>query len=413
MKLRALLLISFATCFGSPLWAAVPEWPRFRGPNGSGIASGLNLPEKPGEADVNWRAELPGEGHSSPVIANQRVFLTCAEKSSGERTLVAVDAKDGAIAWKREFTGPVFRQHADNSFAAATPAVDAERVYLLSLSPEGSWLAAFAQADGKELWKKELGNFISQHGPGVSPVVWQDLVIVDFDQDQPKSFVAAFDTKTGAEKWRWEKAGGRHSSSTPCIFEPRNGPAQVVTISSAVGMSGLEARTGKLMWQVPNLFPKRCVASPIVTPGGVIVGQCGEGRAESFVYGVQPTSDGREAKRVYEIIRVGGYVPTPVAHGDFLFLWKEDGLVTCLRAATGEQVWSERLSGSGFYGSPIVAAGRLYNVTKRGELVVLSAGGKFQELARFATGGNSHATAAVAGGRLYLRTLKSLVSLGR
>jgi outer membrane protein assembly factor BamB len=401
-----------ALAFTSTLFAAAPDWPRFRGPNGSGLGGTLSLPEKPTAADVRWKTKLPAEGHSSPVIVGDRIFVTCAEKATGKRTLVCVSAKDGKIVWTMEFTGPVFREHADNSFASATPAVDAERVYLCSFSPEGSWLAAFAQQDGKELWKKELGNFVSQHGPGASPMVWEDLVIVDFDQDQPKSFVAAWDGKSGAEKWRWDKPGDKHSSSTPCIFTPKSGAPQVVTISNTVGVTGLDARTGKVAWQVAGLLPKRCVASPIVTAGGLIVTQCGEGQAESFVHAVKVADDGKSAQSQYEVRRTGGYVPTPVAVGDLLFLWKENGLVTCLRAANNEQVWSERVQGP-FYASPIAVAGRLYNVTRKGELVVVSATDKFSEIARFDLGEASFATPAVSGGRLYLRTMSQLMALGK
>ena len=109
-----------------------PEWPRFRGPNGSGLGTALALPEKPSAADIRWKTALPGEGHSSPVIANGNIFLTCSDKNTGKRTLICVSSKDGSIVWTKEFSGPVFREHPDNSFASATPAVDAERVYLCS-----------------------------------------------------------------------------------------------------------------------------------------------------------------------------------------------------------------------------------------------------------------------------------------
>jgi outer membrane protein assembly factor BamB len=403
--------VLLALALTSTLLAAAPDWPRFRGPNGSGVGGALSLPEKPTAADIRWKTALPGEGNSSPAIAGERIFITSADKS-GKCTLVCVGAKDGKIAWTKDFTSPVFRQHADNSFASATPAVDAERVFLCSMSPDGSWLAAFDQRDGRELWKKELGNFVSQHGPGTSPLVWEDLVILDFDQDQPKSFVAAWDAKTGVEKWRWEKPGDKHSSSTPCIFTPKGGAPQVVTISNTVGVTGLDARTGTVAWQVAGLLPKRCVASPIVTAGGLIVAQCGEGQAESFVYAVKVADDGKSAQSQYEVRRTGGYVPTPLAVGEWLFLWKENGLVTCLRAANNEQVWSERVQGP-FYGSPIAAGGRLYNVTRKGELVVLNAGDKFAEIARLDLGEASFATPAVGGGRLYVRTAGHLLALGR
>ena len=408
---RGLCAFAAASLFSSTLHAALPEWPRFRGPNGSGVGQ-ANLPDAITAQSFNWKIELPGAGHSSPVIAGDRVFVTCNPEGTGKHMLVCVNAKDGKIAWQHEYDGPEFRKHSDNSFASSTAAVDGERVYIAWMSPGTSGLAALDQRDGRELWKKDLGPFVSQHGPGASPIVVDDLVLLDFDPDEPKSFLAAFDAKSGAEKWRWEHEGNKHSSSTPCIFTPKSGGAQAVTISNTIGMTGVDVKTGKVAWQLAGLMPKRCVASPIVTEGGLIVGQCGEGQAESFVYAVKVADDGKSAQKVYEVLRTGGYVPTPLAVGPLLFLWKENGLVTCLRAANNEQVWSERVQGP-FYGSPVAVGARLYNITRKGELVVLSAGEKFQEIARLDLGEGSFATPAVSGGRMYLRTFTHLISVGK
>jgi outer membrane protein assembly factor BamB len=177
-------------------------------------------------------------------------------------------------------------------------------------------------------------------------------------------------------------------------------------------MTSLDPQTGGKNWELPDLLPKRCVASPIVTPGGLVIAQCGEGQAESFVYAVRPGVAGKPPEKVYNVVRTGGYVPTPVAVGDLLFLWKENGLVTCLRAATNEQLWSERVEGP-FYSSPVCVDGRLYNTTRRGDLVVLKAGEKFEPLARIPLGEGSYAAPAIAGGRMYLRTFTHLISVGK
>jgi outer membrane protein assembly factor BamB len=271
---------------------------------------------------------------------------------------------------------------------------------------------ALDQKDGHEVWKADLGPFLSKHGPGTSPFVFEDLVVLDFDQDDGKSFLLGVDAKTGKTRWRREHAGGKSSASTPCIFTPKTGAPQVITESFSTGVVASDARTGAIVWQLPSILTKRCVSSPFVTPGGLIIAQCGEGRAESFVEVVRPAADGKSAERAYGILRVGGYVPTPIAVGELLFLWKENGLVTCVRSATGEQLWSERVEGS-FYGSPVCVNGRLYNMTMRGDLVVLGAGGKFQPPIRIPLGEGSHATPAVSGGRMYLRTFTHLIAVGK
>ncbi len=405
-SLASAIFLSFSFSVGAQ------EWTRFRGPNGSGLGVAPKLPAEFAEKDFNWKIELPGAGHSSPVVWGGRVFVTGNPKGTTKRVLVCVNAADGKTLWQKEYETAGYRMYPDNNYAAASPAVDAERVYFHWASPESSGLAALDQKDGREVWKVDLGPFISQHGPGASPIVFEDLVILNFDQDQPKSFLAAFDAKTGQERWRWEHAGTKHSSSTPCLFTPKSGSPQIITESFDTGLVGNDAHTGAVVWQLPALMTKRCVSTPFVTPAGLIVAQCGEGRAESFVQIVRPAADGKSAEKIHEVVRVGGYVPTPIAVGELLFLWKENGLVTCLRAATAEQLWSARVEGP-YYGSPVAVNGRLYTMTMKGDLIVLAAGEKFTPPVRIPLGEGSHASPAISGGRMYLRTFTQLISVGK
>ncbi|MDB6153536.1 MAG: hypothetical protein JWL90_1989 [Chthoniobacteraceae bacterium] len=403
--------ITLAALTLGPL-ANAQEWTRFRGPNGSGLGKAPNLPAEFSEKDYNWKIELAGTGHSSPVIWGDRIFVTATPKGTARRIIACLNAADGKVLWQKEFDTSAYHLHADNNYSAGSAAVDAERVYLHWAAPEGSGLVALDQKDGHEIWKKELGPYVSQHGPGSSPIVWEEMVIVSFDQDEPTSFLLAVDAKTGAQRWKLERPGTSHSASTPCIYSPKTGSAQAILTSRTNGMTAVDVNKGTIAWELPGLMTKRCVASPFVTPAGIVIGQCGEGRSESFVYAVQPGADGKSAQKLYEVVRSGGYVPTPIAVNDFLFLWKEDGLVTCLREATKEQLWSERVSGP-YYGSPVSVNGRLYNMTVRGDLVVLAAGDKFQQIARIPLGEGTEATPAVSGGRMYLRTASHLISVGK
>lgn len=388
------------------------DWTRFRGPNGSGLGQAPNLPAVFSEADFNWKTELPGTGHSSPVIWGDRIFLTSAAPGSARRIVSAVNAKDGKILWSKEYETPAFRQHADNSYASSSAAVDAERVYVWWGATEGSALVALDQKSGKEVWKHDLGSFSAQHGPGTSPVVVEGSVLLNFDQEQPESFLLCLDAATGKVRWKTPHAGTTSSASTPCIRPTAGGRSEVILISRTNGMTAVDVATGKVNWELPGVMQRRCVASPIITPAGLIVAQCGEGQSESFVVAVKPGAPGQKPEKVYEVVRAGGYVPTPLAVGDLLFLWKENGLVTCLRAATNEQLWSERVEGP-FYGSPVNTNGRLYNITRRGELVVLGAGEKFEKIARIPLGEGSFSTPAISGGKMYLRTFSHLISVGK
>ncbi len=387
------------------------EWTRFRGPNGSGIATAPKFPAQFSEADFNWKVELPGTGHSSPVIWGERVFVSATAAGTAKRLILCLDAKTGKALWTREYETTTFQKHADNSYTSMSPAVDAARVYVWWGSPDGSAMVALDQKDGREVWKHDLGPFVSQHGAGASPIVVGDAVLLNFDQEESPSYLLALEGKSGQERWKYQHPGTSSSASTPCIFDNPDGKKEAILISRTVGMTAVDVATGKVTWEMPGLMNKRCVASPVVAKG-LVIGQCGEGQAESFVYAVKPGTKGQPAEKVYEVVRTGGYVPCPLAVGDFLFLWKENGLVTCLRAANKEQVWSERVEGP-FYGSAIELNGRLYSITKRGDLVVIGAGDKFEQIARIPLGEGSFATPAVSGGRMYLRTFTHLISVGK
>ena len=399
--------------------ATAQEWTRFRGPNGSGIAT-AKLPEQLTEKDINWRSKLPGTGHSSPVVWGDRIFVTATPEGSADaeakRVIVCVGAKDGKILWQREYATGTYRKHADNSFASPSCTVDAERVYVWIAGPDKSQLIALAQADGKPVWSVDLGPFISQHGAGASPIVEKGTIFLQSSQDEPGSFIAAYDPATGKALWKNEIKSGQHSIATPCFFKGADGSAQVLSLGDG-GLAGFDAKTGAKAWDIAKFTDHgyRCVSSPLVMEGGLILAQTGQGQANSEIAVIRDAAAAKPAK-AYDIVRVGGYVPTPVAVGDLVFLWKENGIVTCARAKDGEQVWSERVEGP-YYSSPICIGGkggRIYNVTRSGELVVIAAADKFKLIQRFPLNEkNSFATPAVSGGHLYVRTYSQLISIGK
>lgn len=394
------------------------EWTRFRGPNGSGIGK-ADLPEQLTEKNVHWRCKLPGSGHSSPVLWGGRIFVTATTDVSmadnARRSVVCVNAADGKILWQKEYATGGFRHHADNSFASPSCTVDAERVYAWFPGRDASVLVALSQEDGAEIWKRDLGPFKSQHGAGASPVVEAGLVILQSSQDAPGSFIEAFDPKAGKTVWKAELKGGQHSMATPCLVPGAGGKPQLLSLTTDSGLLGLDPATGKQLWAMPDIFHFRVVASPVVMGGGLILTQSGKGQAGSEITVVKGAAESKPEK-AYEVVRTGGYVPTPIAVGDLVFLWKENGLVTCLRAATNEQLWSERVEGP-FFASPVCIGGkggRIYNVTRAGDLVAIAADEKFRLIQRFPLGEkNSYATPAIGGGRLFVRTFTQLVAIGK
>jgi outer membrane protein assembly factor BamB len=227
-----------------------------------------------------------------------------------------------------------------------------------------------------------------------------------------KSFLIAVDRKTGDTRWQVERRTWMSAYSTPCLSRSVEGRPELIFTSTAHGITAVDPATGKVNWEIANLFRDRCVGSPVLAPGLVIAGY-GAGTRGARIVAVRPGSraKGLEPKLAYDLKRPVPLVPTPVVKDDRLFLWGDDGIVQCLEVSSGKLIWRERV-GARFYGSPVWVSGRLYCISKKGEVVVLAAADKFELLARIPLGEASFATPAVADGVLYLRTRSQLLALG-
>jgi len=386
------------------------EWTRFRGPNGAGVSEATTIPVEFTEKDFNWKVALPATGHSSPVLWGDRIFLTGSDDRQGGLTVFSVAVADGRLLWQTNFPFSAYSRHKFNSYASATPVVDAERVYVSWATPEHNRLAAFDH-QGTVVWQRDFGPYASQHGSGVSPIVWKDLVILPNEQDGISSLLAV-DRQSGKTVWSTQRNSVVAAYSTPCLFEPAHGPAQIIFSSQAHGISGVDPASGQVLWEYANAFDKRSVSSPVVV-SGLVIGSCGSGGGGNYVVAVNPgdPSKNQPATLAWEMRKSANYVPTPVTLGDLLFTWSDGGVVSCIDGATGVVKWQERAGGN-FFGSPIRIGDKLYGVTTSGVVVVVRASEKFEVLGRSTLGELTHSTPAVAGGRLYVRTERHLVSVG-
>jgi outer membrane protein assembly factor BamB len=405
-----------------PIYSSAQEWTRFRGPNGTGISHAKTIPTKITDADVRWKIELPGSGHSSPVLWGERIFLTATGDKAGGISVLCLRARDGKLAWKRDFALTPFPRHQFNSFASATPAVDAERVYVSWNEPEHYMLGALDH-DGNTIWQRDLGPFVSQHGCGVSPILYEGKVILGNEQDDMKfvkeqtrsgtSFVVAIDAKNGKTIWQTPRRSAVVAYSTPCVYEPKNGKPALVFNSQGHGIYALDPNTGKVVWDYEKAFDKRSVSSPVIA-GDVILGSCGSGAGGNFVTAVKaaPSTSSGSAELAWQLKKSAPYVVTGVAAGKLAWLWADSGVVTCVDSSDGTIHYQERVGGN-YFGSPVWIDGRLFCVSTTGELVVLEASDKFNVLHRYALNELCHSTPAVALGQLFVRTEKHLFSIGQ
>jgi len=419
--MKSPLFLTAAAFASLTLSAAAQDWTRFRGPNGTGISHSKAIPTEITAKDINWKIDLPGVGHSSPVLWGDRIFLTSTGDKDGGLFVQCLDAKDGKLIWRRDFPLTPFTRHKYNSFASATPAVTADSVFVVWNEPDHYFLAALDH-DGRPRWQRDFGPFVSQHGCGTSPIVLGEKVILGGEQDDQKfvpgsdrsgkSFLVAVEAKTGKTVWQTERRSAVVAYSTPCIREAKDGKISLIFNSQAHGISAIDPADGKALWEYGQAFDKRSVSSPIIA-GDIIFGSSGSGGGGNMVTAIR-AGDARpdgKPELAYQMKKSAPYVPTGVTMGGLAWLWSDAGILTCLDAPTGEIRFQERVGGN-FFGSPVWIDGRLFCVSTSGELIVTDASDKFKVLHRFALDDVCHTTPAVSGDRLYVRTEKHLFSIG-
>ncbi len=385
------------------------NWDRFRGPNGAGQGDAKSIPVEWTAVNYLWKRPLVGLGHSSPVVWGERVFVTSADPETAELIVTALDALSGEPVWERRFAGVVYSQHVQNSFATCTPAVDAERLYLVQRVGDTISVRALAH-DGHDVWQRNVSKSSEKHGYGASPVLVNDLVYISNDNDVA-SDLTALDQKTGAIRWQVTRPNGETAFATPCLLDAAGGKKLLVTASTGGGLVVVDPATGKTAWQMyAQELPQRCVSSPVVAGRTVLV-SCGVGNNGLHLLAVDAGQSGAAPRELYRITENVPNVTTPIVVGDLLFLWQDRGIVSCHDVATGERYWRQRIGGN-FNSSPVSAGNRLYCPSRAGEMIVLAADTKYRMLARFDLGEATSATPAVALERIYLRTETSLMCIG-
>ncbi len=407
-----------ATLGAASVWAG--NWPGFRGPDHQGHSTETHLPSawSPTE-NIAWKAAVPGEGWSSPITWGDRVFVTTATDAGESCRVVSIDARNGAVLWNTE----VFRQlprrkEARNSHATPTPATDGERVY--ACFGDGSFAAL--DFKGAVVWTNRDHKFYGQHGLGSSPILHGDLLVMARDGSSDgadkglgwqkpwdQSYLVALDAKTGRERWKAPRGMSRISHGAPAIWTAPDGHAQVVSEAGDV-VQGFDAATGERIWS-SDVIGEGKVPSVVVGDGLAFTSGGWGGRESVKAFRLGGKGELKETNLAWEQRKGMPKVPSMIWVSPHLFAMTDGGIATCMKAATGEIVWQERVGGN-FSASPVAADGRLFFVGDNGETVVLAAGPEFKVIARNPIGEKVQASPAIADGRIYLRSESNVWAIG-
>lgn len=434
---------SAALVLTASLSAAGPReeyWPGWRGPTGQGVSEETRLPLAwSATENVRWRAEIPGRGHSSPVVWGDRVFLTTAvegEPVPGAKAVrhvadgqefvhpdgvgadrrhtfkvLALDSETGRLVWERtawEGT-PYDSRHKRGAYAAPTPVTDGESIFV-SFGAEGLYAYDFA---GRQLWRADLGGIATMGvGYGISPLLYRDLVIVLCDEDNGEnSYLAAFDKHTGRQKWRVARAI-QVSWATPILVKA--GARDELITAGTEHVIAYDPASGRELWRMKGL-ESNAVPSPVAGRDVVVLSS---GYPSKIAVAVRPGGSGdiSDGERVlWKYSKGTAYVPSPILYGDHVYLMTDKGLITCLDARTGELIYEGARPpvGTSFMASPVAYDGKLLLVSMDGDAFVVKAGPRHEVLRTNPMGEPMAASPAIAKGRLYIRGEKSLFCIER
>lgn len=408
------------------------NWPQWRGPHATGVATHANPPLEWSETkNIRWKIEVPGHGLSSPIVWGDRVFITTAiatepsaapeSPSAGEGrrrgiaptgklkfVLLAISRRDGKTLWERTAleTTPHEGTHNDGSWAANSAITDGEHV----IAHFGSRGIYCYDLQGKLVWQKDLGDMTTRNGfgEGSSPALHGNTLVINWDHEG-ESFIVALDKRNGKELWRATR-DQITSWSTPLIVTSPAGAGQVI-VSATNRVRAYDLTNGAVLWEIGGMTVN-AIPSPVTTEGMVYVMSGFRGSALRAIRLAEAKGDITDSPAVvWKYDQDTPYVPSPVLYGDKLYFLKvNSGILSCLNTKTGEVHYGpQRLEEiANIYASPVAAAERVYLTSRDGMTLVLKHGAAFEVLARNKLEDGIDASPALVEREIYLRGRKFL-----
>ncbi|MCB1076903.1 MAG: PQQ-binding-like beta-propeller repeat protein [Verrucomicrobiae bacterium] len=423
--------------------ARAENWPRFRGPNGSGLGADVTIPAQWTDADFRWRIDLPGMGHGSPVVWGDKLFLLCATepapkakgKAKGKKKAaeaaaasspdgdatppapqrwmpICLSTKDGSILWKQEISEGSFSGHRFNSPASTTPAVDEKRVVFTWGTAEKLTMVAFSHS-GEKLWEADLGPVSGGHGFAASPMLLGDLVILNNDQENEKGNLLAVDANTGQVKWTVKRHSQRISYSVPCVIS-HGGRDLLVFTNWQHGFTVIDPKDGSVVAEKSVFFletNERAISSPVVYQD-LIIGTCGFTANPKQCVAVRLNAQ-NQLEEVWRIERNVPHIPSLIVVGDRAYLWDDAGIVTCVEAATGKEIWKGRVPGieGTCMGSPVSDGQTVFCADESGNVHAIAVADELKPLGKNPLGEVCRTTPAFGDGAMFVRTVGKLVAV--
>jgi outer membrane protein assembly factor BamB len=385
------------------------NWPNWRGPNGDGTSTETNLPTRwDSETNVIWKSPVPGTGHSSPIIWEDKLFTITALPDTGERVLLCFDSRNGDLIWQKTVLKTDFEQkHRDNSYASGTPATDGKLIYVSLLDGEDVVVAAY-DFNGKQVWLQKPGTFYSPHGFSCSPALFEDKVIINGNSKGDDSFLAALSKKDGKLIWKVVHDNPAHSFTTP-IFREIDGKMQMI-FGGDKKIISYNPDDGSQYWFVNGPSEDFC-SSPVYNKKYNLV-IMSSAWPQRFLLAIKPDGKGdvTESHVVWNTKKGAVYVPSPICTDDYVYTTMTNGTVYCLEISTGNILWEENLGKQ--YSSPVFANGLVYMPNDEGVITVIKPGTAFESVAQNAIGERMNASPAISNGRIYLRGEKHLFCIG-
>lgn len=403
-------------------FAGAEDWPGWRGPRGDGTSSETGVPVKWSATEgIKWKVPLPGKGHGTPSIVGDRIFLVTCIEPENKRVLMCLDRRNGKVLWEQVvLVAPLERKHSLNSYASSTPYCDGERVFVTFLDvgstpgevkrpntkTNGVVLVACYSIDGKEIWKKTVGNFSSVHGWSCSPVPYADSIIVNCDHDGD-GYIVRLRRSDGGEVWRIERPNKTRSYCNPTIFDI-NGTKHMV-LSGSKCTTSYDPDTGRNRWMLDG--PTEQFAASMIFTDGLFFITGGFPTYHSL--GISP--DGKELWH-QKGSGLAAYVPSPIAYQKWFFIVTDadprQAKAVCFEAKTGQPVWTADL-GKHHRPSAVLADGNIYWLSDEGTCFVVKASEKFELVAKNELGEACNASPIFCNGQIFIRSDVHLWCIGK